>query len=168
MAAYSLTMLTPYLTAAGVVWLYYRRMRRHFGYQPWQPRRTWVRVTLLGVVAVFLLLAAFVLPHVALGLIGGGLAGVALGLFALRHTQVELRDGSPGYTPNAWIGGALSVLLLARLAWRWNQGALLGGMRQDPSQISPLTLAMAAALVAYSLTQGIGLLVWMRRFTAAR
>lgn len=31
MAAHAMTMLTPYLTAAGIGWLYYRRMRRHFG-----------------------------------------------------------------------------------------------------------------------------------------
>lgn len=168
MAAYPMTMLTPYLTAAGVAWLYYRRVRRHFGYQPWQPRRTWARVALLVLVGAMLLVLGWVAPRVAPGLAGGLLAGVALGLFGLRHTRIELRDGRPGYTPNPWIGGALSLLLLGRLAWRWSQGAFADGMRQGTAQASPLTLAIAAALVAYSLTQGIGLLWRMRQLAVVR
>ncbi|WP_140726322.1 hypothetical protein [Pseudomonas sp. Hp2] len=167
MAAQPLTMLTPYLAMAGVGWLYYRRLRRHFGYQRWQPRRTWFRVALLGVVIVCLALVGWTLPRLVPGMALGALAGVALGLLALRHTRVELRDGVPGYTPNPWIGGALSVLLLARLAWRWSQGELSGGLQQ-PAQASPLTLALATALVAYSLTQCIGLLRRMRALAAVR
>jgi len=162
MAAPMLSPLMPYLTAAGMGLLYYRRMRRYFGRQPWQPKRTIARVVILGVVSVLLLWAAVVLPHVALGMAAGAVAGVAIGFIALRHTHIELHDGVASYTPNPWIGGGLALLLVARLAWRWSQGAFSSGMGQSAQQASPLTLAIAAALVMYSLTQGLGLILRMR------
>jgi len=162
MAALTMAPLTPYLAAAGLAWLYYRRLRRYFGRQAWQPRRTLFRVGLLSLVSVFLIAAAAVLPHVAWAIAGGAAGGVGLGWFALRHTRIDEVDGRLGYTPHPWIGAGLAVLLLGRLAWRWGQGAFSNGMQQTAQQASPLTMAIAAVLVAYSLTQGIGLLRRMR------
>ncbi|HEY0332822.1 MAG TPA: hypothetical protein VGC74_03805 [Stenotrophomonas sp.] len=162
MAAVSMAPFTPYLAAAGIAWLYYRRLRRYFGRQAWQPRRTALRVALLSLVSMLLLWSAFVLPHVAAGVALGAAAGVALGGFALRHTRVERVDGLPGYTPHPWIGAGLAVLLTGRLAWRWHDGAFSAGMHASAGQASPLTLGMAAMLVAYSLTQAIGLMRRMR------
>jgi hypothetical protein len=82
---------------------------------------------------------------------------------ALRHTHAEWVDGRGWYTPNPWIGAALSVLLVARLAWRWEQGAFSGGSQQTMQQASPLTLAIFAALIAYGLIYSAGLLLRMRR-----
>lgn len=147
----------PWLMTAGFGWLYYRRIRRHFGRQPWQPRRTVARIVLLGVVAALLVTAAVFVPHVAMGMAAGALAGVALGLFALRHTRIDVRDGQPGYTPNPWIGGSLSLLLVARLAWRWYSGAFSQGAAYAGGNASPLTMSLAAALVAYGLVQAVGL-----------
>ena len=153
----------PWLMTAGFGWLYYRRIRRHFGWQPWRPRRTVVRIVLLAVVVALLGLAALYLPHVAPGMLAGAVAGAALGVFALRHTRFGARDGQPGYTPNPWIGGALSLLLVARLAWRWYDGAFSQGMASGAGNASPLTLSLAAALVCYGLVQAIGLNLRMRR-----
>lgn len=146
----------PWLMTAGFGWLYYRRIRRHFGWQPWLPRRTLLRIVLLSVVSLMLVVAAAYLPHVAPGIAAGALAGGALGLFALRHTRFESRAGQRGYLPNPWIGGALSLLLIARLAWRWYGGAFSQGMIQG-GNVSPLTMSLAAALVCYGLVQAIGL-----------
>ena len=166
MAVQTLSPLMPYLTAAGLGLLYYRRMRRYFGRQRWQPRRTVFRVVLLSFVAIMLAWLAVVLPHVAVGMAGGALAGFALGLLALRHTQVEMHEGRVSYVPNPWIGGVLAVPLVGRLAWRWSQGAFSAGMGASAQQASPLTLAIATALVLYSLTQGIGLIVRVRALQA--
>ncbi|HVJ36793.1 MAG TPA: hypothetical protein VM687_03195 [Stenotrophomonas sp.] len=167
MAVSTLSPLMPYLTAAGMGLLYYRRMRRYFGRQPWQPKRTIARVVILAVVSVMLLWLSVVLPHVALGMAGGAVAGVVIGLVALRHTHIEIHEGVASYTPNPWIGGGLALLLVARLAWRWSAGAFSSGMGQSAQQASPLTLAIAAALVMYSLTQGVGLILRMRALHAA-
>ena len=40
----------PWLMTAGFGWMYYRRLRRHFGWQPWQPRRTLARIVILALV----------------------------------------------------------------------------------------------------------------------
>lgn len=158
----ALPVYMPWLMTAGFGWLYYRRIRRHFGRQPWQPRRTRVRIVLLALVSVMLGLAAAYVPHVATGMVAGALAGLALGVFALRHTRIDVRDGKPGYTPNPWIGGALSLLLVGRLAWRWYGGAFSQGAAYTTGNASPLTMSLAAALVVYSLVQAVGLTLRMR------
>ena len=119
-----------------------------------------VAVTVL--VAAMLGLAVAFEPHVAAGMAVGALAGIALGWFGLKHTRFDAREGRRGYTPNPWIGGALSLLLVARLAWRWQDGAFSQGMAPGASNASPLTLGLAAALVCYGLTHAIGLLLRMR------
>lgn len=155
--------LTPYLATAGIGWLYYRRIRRSFGRQPWQPRRTIARLALVALVAASLVGAAVFLPHVGAGIGIGAVLGAALGMFGLKHTHAQVTDGQRYYTPNPWIGGGLSLLLLGRLAWRWSQGALTGGAAQVAQQASPLTLGIAGILIAYSLVYSGGLLLRMRR-----
>ncbi|MFN7136186.1 MAG: hypothetical protein ACK4MU_01490, partial [Thermomonas sp.] len=143
----------PYLLLP-LGWVYYRRIRRSFGPQPWQPRRTLLRLVVL--VAAMLGLAATVVPRSGLALAGGGAAGLLLGWIGVRHTHAEWRAGVRTYIPNPWIGGVLTLVLLGRLAWRY----LHGGGLQAAGQPSALTLGLglAAALVAYGLAYSIGLL----------
>ena len=168
MAAPALPALMPYLATAGIGWMYYRRIRRSFGRQVWQPKRTAFRTGLLALVGVGLIFAAVFLPHVGWGIAAGAAGGAVLGGFALRHTHAEIVDGRGHYTPNPWIGGALSLLLLGRLAWRWSQGAFAGGGMQTAQQASPLTMAFAAALIAYFLVNNIGLMLRMRALATAQ
>jgi len=151
------TPFVPWLATAGFGWLYYRRIRRHFGRQVYQPKRALFRLVILGIVACLLVVAAAMLPHVALGVVAGAVVGVALGVFGLRHTRTDVVGGVPEYVPNPWIGAVLSVLLIGRLAWRWQSGAFAAGAAQAGSQASPLTLAFMATLIAYYLVYGIGL-----------
>lgn len=167
MAAAVLPALTPYLATAGIGWLYYRRIRRSFGRQPWQPRRTVARLVLVLLVAASLVCAAVFLPHVAAGIGIGALLGGVVGVLGLKHTHAQVIQGQRYYTPNPWIGGGLSLLLLGRLAWRWSHGALAGGASQAALQASPLTLGIAATLIAYSLVYSSGLLLRMRKLASA-
>lgn len=166
-AATVLPALTPYLATAGIGWLYYRRIRRSFGRQAWQPKRAIARLVLVSLVSLALVSAAIFLPRVGWGIGTGAAAGAALGVFALRHTHAQVIDGQRYYTPNPWIGGGLTLLLLGRLAWRWGQGAFAGGSAQA-AQASPLTMGIAATLISYSLVNGIGLLLRMRRLAPPR
>lgn len=159
--------LTPWLMTAGIGLLYYRRIRRQFGRQTYRPKRTVVRIAFLGAVACGVAVAAVALPHIAIAVACGALAGAALGWLAQRHMHVEWRDGLRSYTPNPWIGGALSVLLVARLAWRWHAGGFAFGAAADSQQVSPLTFAVLATLLAYYLVSGIGLMLRMRALPAA-
>jgi hypothetical protein len=162
MLAFAPTSLTPVLATAGIGWLYYRRIRRQFGRQQYQPRRAMLRIGLLTLVSCALLVVAFVLPKVGLAIVCGLAIGAGLGLFALRHTAIEAVDGTRWYTPNPWIGGALSLLLVGRLAWRYGHGAFATGGAQAAQDMSPLTLGIAATLVGFYVVNGVGLALRMR------
>ena len=155
--------LTPALATAGIGLLYYRRIRRQFGRQAWRAGAGfWLRVALLSALMAGLLVSGFALPHGATAVLAGTGAGALLGGIAIRHTRIEHSDGMRWYTPNPWIGGALSLLLVARVAWRWQGGSMqaLGGPASG--QPSVVTLAFAAALVAYYLVSSGGL-AWRMR-----
>ncbi|HVI58099.1 MAG TPA: hypothetical protein VM619_04385 [Luteimonas sp.] len=166
MPAPALAPFVPWLATAGFGWLYYRRIRRQFGRQPYRPTRTGVRIALLSLVGCGLLVLGFVEHRLAPAIGTGAIAGAALGWLALRHTRIAVVDGVREYTPNPWIGGAISLLLVARLAWRWHAGAFAAGAQQAGSQASPLTMGILATLVAYYLVTGIGLVQRMRALPA--
>ncbi|MEA9491306.1 hypothetical protein [Xanthomonas campestris] len=160
MPAYAIAPLTPYLSMAAVAFFYYRRIRRSFGRQPWKPVAATLRTALLLVAAAALGYAAYGLPGVAPAVALGAVVGAGLGAVSLRYTHAEWVGGRGWYTPNPWIGGALMLVLLGRLAWRWADGAFSSGAAVAGSQASPLTLGIAAALVLYSLVHVGG--VWWR------
>lgn len=166
MPAPVLTPFVPWLATAGFGWIYYRRIRRQFGRQLYQPGRAALRMGVLSLLACGLLFAAFGIPHLVPGLAAGGIAGAVLGWLSQRHTRIASVDGRREYTPNPWIGGALSLLLVARLAWRWHDGAFAAGAQQMGQQASPLTFGFMAALVAFYLVSGIGLVLRMRALSA--
>ncbi|WP_269792687.1 hypothetical protein [Stenotrophomonas sp. Iso1] len=153
----------PWLMTAGFGWLYYRRIRRHFGWQPWRPVRNSVRIVLLSVLGLLLAWGATYMRHAAPGMMIGAVTGIALGVFGLKYTRISPRDGRPGYTPNPWIGGVLSIVLVGRLAWRWYNGAFSQGMMQGGGSVSPLTMGLVAALLSYGLVQAVGLSLRLRR-----
>ncbi|HEY4560459.1 MAG TPA: hypothetical protein VIG54_06945 [Lysobacter sp.] len=158
MTAAAMPGYTPYLVAAAIAFAMYRRIRGNFGRQPWRPKRTIARVALLSAVLGMLALAAGFAPARAWGVGPGALVGLALGLLSLRLLRIEVIDGQRGYTPNPWIGLALTAVLLGRLASRYAAGDVA-----HPQALGPLTMAIAAALVSCYLVQGIGLLLRMRR-----
>lgn len=148
----------PYLIAASVAFAMYRRIRSHFGRQPWRPTRTIVRIVLLSVFLGLLGVLALLKPAENWGIGVGAAVGLVLGIGALRLVQVDVVDGVPGYTPNPWIGGALTALLVGRMAWRFASGGF-----SHPQPSSPLTFAIAATVLAFYLVQGIGLMRRMKR-----
>ncbi|MBB4656299.1 hypothetical protein GGR73_002872 [Xanthomonas sp. F14] len=162
MPAAAIAPLTPYLSMAAIALLYYRRIRRSFGRQPWKPVGTAVRALVLLIAAAALAFAVYGLPQVRPGIAVGTLIGIGLGALSLRYTHAEWLEGRGWYTPNPWIGGGLTLVLLGRLAWRWADGAFSAGAAAAGSQASPLTLGIAAALVLYSLVH-VGGLWWRLR-----
>ncbi|MEO8162066.1 MAG: hypothetical protein ABI588_11670, partial [Arenimonas sp.] len=133
--------LTPFLFTGLLGFAYFRRIANSFGRQPWRPLRTGLRLGLLTLALFGLGMAAFFVPGAALA-VGIGLAGGSvLALFALKFTHAEVVDGQRFYTPNPWIGGALSLLLVGRLLWRMGSGgfAAVAGGAQFGQHASPLT-----------------------------
>lgn len=153
-----ITATAPYWVPALSMLLILRRIRRNFGVQPWRPVRSGFRLGILVLAAAMLGVLGAFQPQLALGLGIGAVLGALLGLLALKHTHVAWRDGRRTYTPNPWIGGALTALLLGRLAWRYTHEGFAAA--QAPSA---LTMGMATVLIGYSLVYVVGLMVQMRR-----
>ena len=166
MPAFNPSTLTPLFATVAIGWIYYKRIRRSFGRQPYQAKRALLRVGLLALLLVGLVITAATVPHVAAAIALGLLVGGGLGVLALRHTHIEAIEGAHWYTPNPWIGGALSLLLVARLAWRYGHGAFSSGAAQAAQNANPLTLGIAATLVAFYVVNGAGLAWRMRALTA--
>ncbi|WP_267225408.1 DUF1453 domain-containing protein [Dyella silvae] len=153
-----------------MVFMVWRRVRRSFGRQPIRRKQMMVRMvtfTLLGALVVWGSLHNLRLLE---GLLGGALTGAALGTVGLRLTRFE-RDasGADRYIPNAWIGGVLTTVLVARLAWRF---LVVMPQLQDPTMAhsapamgnSPLTMAILGLMIGYYICYYAGLLVHHRRF----
>ena len=156
--------IAPYVFPLLIVFAMYRRIRRNFGVQPWRPTRAWIRLVFLSLASMMLLVAGVLMPQTLPG-IGIGLAsGAVLGYFGLKHTHVALLGGQRTYTPNPWIGGALSALLVGRLAWRFTRHGGFGAAQAAPSGV---TFGIAMALITYSLVYIVGLMLQMKHLPAA-
>jgi hypothetical protein len=157
----------PLVLVALVAWRLYSRMRRMVGRQRLSPLRPWLTVALFPLLAALVLFGTLAAPGanplVAAGLCGGVVAGIALGLYGTRLTRFEATPAGLFYTPNAHLGIALSLLLVARLGYRFLMPYLSGqpvDMRQMQLHSSPLTLAIFGMLAGYYVTYAIGLLRW--------
>ena len=113
-------------------------------------------------------------PMLLVGLAVGIAGGAALGMAGLRLTRFgQNESGMDVYIPNPWIGGALTVLLIGRLAWRF---LVVMPQMQDPAMAahappmgnSPLTLGVFGLMVGYYLVYYAGLLMHHSRFQRER
>ena len=147
-----------------VVWRMYSRIRRLIGRQKSKAWRHWCAAILFPLLVTLLGLAAMMSP-IALATLAVGLAvGVGLAIWGLRLTKFERTDAGYFYTPNGHIGIALSLLFVARIAFRLLQLASLTSAEaqlatQDFGR-SPLTLAVVGMMAGYYTWYAIGLLRW--------
>jgi hypothetical protein len=159
----------PYVAAAIaalVLFAVYRRFRRLFGRQLLRPTRLKIRIALLTLVTIFTLLRGLHSMNLAAAGIVGIAAGAALAYAGLHLTRFVAMPGGIFYTPNAYIGAALSALLLGRLVYRFvvlyptmQVAHSAGGNPLDSFERSPLTLALLGIVIGYYLAYSIGLLV---------
>ena len=161
--------------AALVVFALYRRFRRLFGRQPLQPTRLKVRIALFTLVGLMILVRGLHSMDFAAAGLAGVAAGVALAYLGLRLTRFEVTPGGIFYTPNGYIGVAISALLLGRLAYRFQ--VLYPAMQAaqadngDPFaqfQRSPLTLALFGIVIGYYIAYYAGLLLRRSALRAER
>jgi hypothetical protein len=154
--------LGPALILPLVVWRVYRRVRRNIGPQPLRPRRLGTAVVLFSLATVLLGVALWRHVQVVEGLAGGLLAGVVLAWFGLKLTRFSTTENGHFYTPNTYIGISLSLLLVARLAYRFMQVAAMsrsGGQPAAGMTWSPLTMAVFGLMAGYYVAYYAGLLV---------
>jgi hypothetical protein len=156
--------------AALIGWRLVSRVRRMVGRQRLSTVRPWLTVCLVPVVLVGLLIVALAHPWVALALVAGVAIGVALGLYGLRLTIFEPTAEGLFYTPNAYLGIALSLLLIVRLGWRavelYTSEIPIATPPVDFAR-SPLTLLIVGTLAGYYITYAVGLLRWRRQVASS-
>jgi hypothetical protein len=165
--------LLPALLVPLIGYRLYRRFRTSFGRQPVQTKRMVTRIVILSAIATLLVALSLsqliTLGAAALGLALGGIVGV----IGLRLTKFEL-GGPTGnfYTPHAYIGGAVSALLVARLVYRFlvvfptmqtaTQHATPNANPFAQFQSSPLTLAILMLTAGYYISYYAGILLKVR------
>lgn len=129
----------------------YRRIRRTIGRQPFQPRRMKIRMAILALVGI----AFVVVPRgdalVLLGGAAGAVAGVALAVYALRHTQFEFSESGTFYTGHPYIGLGIALLFVGRLIYRFVLMSLSPALQAaGPRGASPF-----AGMVGNPVTTGV-------------
>src|SRR4051794_21429526 len=98
-----------------VLWRIYARVRRNIGRQRSKAWRHWFGVVFFPLVIALFALTALRNSVAEAALWGGIAGGVVLALFGLKLTRFERTEQGLFYTPNAYLGVALSLLLVARI-----------------------------------------------------
>jgi hypothetical protein len=168
MSPQAVHMLTIIGIVVLIVWRMQRRLRRLIGRQPLSPRRPWVTVVAFPVLLGFMALSPHSQPLADAALAGGVVLGIALGIVGLRLTRFEVTPEGLFYTPSAHLGVALSLVLVARLAYRFAVTGFPGSPDAPPpaASLTPLTLFIFGTLAGYYVTYAAGLLRWSLRSRA--
>ncbi|HZZ92885.1 MAG TPA: hypothetical protein VFE23_09995 [Usitatibacter sp.] len=155
-----------------LLWRIYARVRRNIGRQRSRPWRHWFGVTLFPALVLLFALAAMTQPLAEAALWGGFAGGVVLAFVGLRLTRFERTPEGFFYTPNAYIGVGLSLLLVGRILYRMTQlsgagGAGSGAYAHPDFARSPLTLLIFGLVAGYYATYAAGLLRQRRKARSA-
>jgi len=150
-----------------IAWRIYRRFRRLVGRQRLSKVRLWIRLLIYPVLLLLLGAAMHGYPERICWLAGALGLGALLGAFGLKKTDFEPTSTGLFYTPHAHLGIALSLLFVARIAYRlfeiYASPAPPQGHSMDHFGQNPLTLIVFGLLAGYNITYTIGLLRWRSR-----
>jgi hypothetical protein len=155
-----LSRIGPFLFAALVVWIIYRRFRRNFGQQPLRPAAMRTRIIIFVVVGCLLLPAALRSSAFLSAILGGVILGAVLAVFGAQRTRFVRVAGQLFYVPHTYTGAVVSLLFLGRIVYRLLQmyaqmhAGQLGAMDAENSSPlgmikSPLTLGLYFVLMGY-------------------
>jgi len=149
----------PIVFGGLIVWSIYRRVRRNIGRQKLHPRRIITSIVIFCAISI-LIFSMSKNANVLLAFSGGLLLGAALGFAGLRLTKFDTTDEGHFYTPNTYIGGALSLLLVGRMLYRFWQLQSVSATQNFPALMqSPLTCFIIGLTFGYYLVYYIGLFV---------
>ena len=167
--------LIPALLVPLIGYRLYRRFRSNFGQQPIQTKRMVVRIVIFSVLALLFMSITIAVPALIGAALCGLAAGAAVAVVGLRLTSFQFGPNGNFYTPNPYIGGSITALLVARLVYRFMVIApvIQAGVQQaqpDPFAMyrqSPLTFAIFMVTMAYYITYFTGVLLKARKAAPA-
>lgn len=162
----TLLMLLPLLA-----WRMRSRYKRLVGRQRTSKYRPWISMGIYAVLMGVIVWATW--GHwPALGALAGGLvAGGLLSRWAWKQTQLEATPQGLYYTPHTRLGMALSLLFLARIAYRvveivWLLPPSESGLHAFVA--SPLTLAVFGLMAGHTVGYALALFRWRHSVLAAK
>ncbi|MGZ5037174.1 MAG: hypothetical protein ACXWG1_05395 [Usitatibacter sp.] len=154
-----------------ILWRIYRRFKRLVGRQSSKLWRHWSGAIFFPLLVVMLAIPAIFHTMAIAALAVGVVAGLVLAVFGLRHTRFEATPEGFFYTPNAHIGIALSLLMLARIGYRFFQIASFTpaerAVHMQDFARSPLTLLIVGMVAAYYAAYAVGMIRWRSRTMVA-
>jgi hypothetical protein len=147
-----------------VVWRVVVRLRRLLVRQRYSLAVQWARATSLAVLTIFIALVAIAENSSSLALAAGLAVGALLGAWGVRLTTFDDVDGALHFQPDRYLGLALALLLLGRLAWRLFAGPLdQEGWTLAAFVRNPSTMLVFGLFSAHLIVYAIGLIWWVRR-----
>jgi hypothetical protein len=153
--------LLPTLLVPLVAWRIYSRVRRNIGRQRFRPGRLVARAVFFGIIVGLVAFGA-ARSGASLLALGGGLALAAgLAAVALWLTKFETTAEGRFYTPNTVIGLAVTLLFVARIAYR--VAPLLAASPGVPPAMpemwsNPTSLFVFGTMAGYYILYALGVL----------
>jgi hypothetical protein len=152
----------PLISAAFVVYVVYRRLRRNFGRQVLRPGRMKFRIVLLMFLACALCPTALRSAAFLFAALAGAAVGVALALYGAERTHFLKLEDRLYYVPHTYTGATVSLVFLGRLVYRLAQTYADGraatahpgadaaqAMALDSMTRSPVSMAIFCVLIGY-------------------
>ncbi|MFC5476594.1 hypothetical protein [Massilia suwonensis] len=143
-----------------IAWRVYKRVQRLTVRQKSRLWRHWFGVTFLPTLLLALTVMLVNQPVALATLLGGTLAGAALGFAALRRVRFERVGKDYFYTPYAPIGMLVATIFIVRVLYRLFEMATLGAHQLPAFGSSPLTMGILGVVAGYYLVGASGLLRW--------
>ena len=134
--------------------LLYRRFKRTFGRQPVRRRAMVARMAIFTVICVALVVT-MPTPEMIGAALGGLVIGLCAALYGFKRTRFEVTAEGPFYTPDKWVGLAMTSIFIGRLASRLfvlQQAGAANPAAASPfasAQRSPLTTGAFWLLATY-------------------
>jgi hypothetical protein len=140
-----------------VLFFIYRRFRRNFGRQKLGRGRLKFRIVLLSIVGGLLLIPAFFSPTRFVATAIGLGVGVALALWAAKHTRFEKDGDTLYYIPHTYTGMVVSALFLGRIIYRFVvlSSSMTSLAMMDSTGASPGDFGGFSAVTNNPVTRGI-------------
>ena len=149
-----------------VAWRVYVRLKRLLAHQRYSVWKHGFSVLGLSALMAFMFYEAAQRHESLASLAGGLLLGLSIGGWCLHRTEFEHRPDGLFFTPDRYIGAALSVVLISRLVWRGAHGSTsITGWSLEEFIHNPSTLFVYGLFSGHyiAFTAGISVLA-NRRF----
>lgn len=143
-----------------ILWYVYKRVRRLTVRQKSRLWRHWCAVLFLSAALLAMFIMLIGEPAALAALLCGALAGVALGLVALRRTGFEQVGGEYFYTPYEPIGMVVAMIFIARVLYRIVEMATMGIGQGTAFAGSPSTVGAMSLVAGHHLVCAAELLRW--------